>query len=298
MHVLVTGATGFIGRSLVQHLLQNQIDTTVLVREVYGGEKPFPEPLKRLRPSFNTVYADLRNYRLTSRAVQEAAPTHVVHLAAAGVTVPFLPVETTLRHNLQATLNLLRACFESKNGRSRPEQIIVARTPGERTAMNVYAAGKAAAWQFCRMYARTESWPIHGAMIFQAYGPDQHHNNLIPAAIRAAQADQDFPMTSGEQARDWIYLDDIVEGLFAALTKPLPPGTAFELGTGCATSVAGVVKTIYRLSNSSGRPQIGVLPSRPGEDPVQIADADTAQALIGWRAKISLEQGLCRLLEQ
>jgi nucleoside-diphosphate-sugar epimerase len=59
-----------------------------------------------------------------------------------------------------------------------------------------------------------------------------------------------------------------------------------------------VVETIYRLSNSSGRPQIGMLPSRPGEDPVQIADADTAQALIGWRAKISLEQGLCRLLEQ
>jgi nucleoside-diphosphate-sugar epimerase len=206
-------------------------------------------------------------------------------------------VETTLRHNLQATLNLLRACFENKDGRATPEQIIVARTPGERTAMNVYAAGKAAAWQFCRMYAKTEGWPIHGAMIFQAYGPGQHPNNLIPAAIRAARADEGFPMTSGEQARDWIYLNDIVEGLSAALGQPLPPGTAFELGTGCATSVAEVVETIYRISNSSGRPQIGVLPGRPGEDPVQIADAAATQALLGWQAKISLEQGLCRLLK-
>lgn len=298
MNVLVTGATGFIGRPLIQHLIQNEISTTILVREVYGGEKPLPKPLDSLRPLFKTVYADLRNYRLTSRAVQEAAPTHVIHLAAAGVTDPFLPVETTLRHNLQATLNLLRACFESKDGRSQPIQIIIARTPGERTAMNVYAAGKAAAWQFCRMYARTDGWPIHGAMIFQAYGPEQNANNLIPSAIRAARADQDFPMTSGDQERDWIYLNDIVQGLYTALDKPLPPGTSFDLGTGRSVTVAEVVETIYRLAKSSGSPQIGALPSRPGEAEIQTANAANTEQLINWRAKISLEQGLRLLLEQ
>jgi nucleoside-diphosphate-sugar epimerase len=298
MRVLITGATGFIGRRLVQRLLQNEIEVTVLVREVYGGQKPFPEPLNQLRPRFNVVFADLRNYRLTSRAVQEAAPTHVVHLAAAGVTSPFLPVETALRHNLNATLHLLRACFENKSSPSRPKQLIVGRTPGERTAMNVYAASKAAAWQFCRMYARTEGWPIHGAMIFQAYGPDQHHNNLIPAATQAACADQDFPMTDGKQARDWIYLDDIVQALHMALDKPLSPGTSIDLGTGQAISVAQVVETIYKLTNSNGRPLIGTLPNRPGEDPLQIADIATANQLIGWQAQTSLEQGLQQLLNQ
>lgn len=297
MHVLVTGATGFIGRRLTQYLVQNQIETTILVREIYAGEEPLPEPLKSLRPHLKVVYADLRNYRLTSRAVAEAAATHIIHLAAAGVTAPFLPIETTLRQNVQGTLNIIRAFCESRHVWARPKQIIVARTPGERTAMNVYAAGKAAAWQFCKMYARTEGWPIHGAMIFQAYGPGQHPNNLIPAAIRAAKADEDFPMTGGEQNRDWIYLDDIVEGLFAALDKPMTAGTTFELGTGRSTSVAEVVETIYRLTNSSGRPQPGILPNRPGEEQEQIGNAAKTERLIGWRATTTLEEGLTRLIE-
>src|SRR5690606_40491105 len=70
---------------------------------------PLPPPLEELRPRLKVVYADLRNYRLTARAVAEAQPEAVFHLAAAGVTNPFLPLETALRHNQQGTLNLLRS---------------------------------------------------------------------------------------------------------------------------------------------------------------------------------------------
>ncbi len=291
--VLVTGATGFIARALVPRLLE-QADVTLLLLEEFASGTPLPPPLGRLRPRLDAVYADLRNYPLTARAVRQARPDQVIHLAAVGVTDPFLNAHTAISHNVTGTLNLLRACFEAEDQEVR--QLIVARTPGERTAMNVYAASKAAAWAFCRMYARTAGWPIHGAMIFQAYGPGQLPHLLVPAALGAAQAGEDFPMTAGGQAKDWIHIDDVVGGFLAVLGSDLPPGETVELGTGRATDVTTVVQRIYDLVERGGRPRPGLLPGRPGEEPLQIADADRTATLTGWRAAIDLETGLRRLV--
>lgn len=296
MRILITGGTGFIGRHLTTALV-NQPDTavTLLLRESYSHADlaALPPPLAALRDRFDVVYADLRNFRLTTRAVQQAATDAVIHLAAAGVTDPFLGVETALRHNVTGTLNLLRACCEK---RPWPQRILVARTPGERSSMNVYAASKAAAWNFCRMYARTQQWPITGAMIFQAYGPGQPAQNLVPAAVSAALAGDDFPVTAGTQQRDWIYVDDVVAGLLAALRADVSPGETVELGTGRMHSVADVVQQIYVLIDSPGRPLIGVLPSRPGEVTEQAANAAHTRELLGWETAVSLSDGLKKVI--
>lgn len=293
--ILITGATGFVGRALASFLAQQGFPVTILVREAYAQAdgQLWPPELAAVRDHIQVVYADLRNLQLTVRAVRAAEPHVVVHLAAAGVTDPFLGVDTALRHNVNGTLNLIRACFE-KNTTIR--QLIVARTPGERTSMNVYAASKAAAWHFCQMYGRTQGWPIHGAMVFQAYGPGQSLRNLIPAAVAAAQAGQDFPMTAGTQQRDWIYLSDVAAGLQAMITADLTPGETVELGSGQLMSVAEVVNLIYRLAEKGGKPRVGVLPSRPGEAAVQVADAARAHERIGWHTAVSLEDGLQRII--
>ncbi len=292
--ILVTGATGFIARALVPKLLQ-EADVTLLLLEEFGSGTSLPAPLDKLRSEMETVYADLRNYQLTARALRQARPDKVVHLAAVGVSDPFLNVNTALSHNVTGTLNLLRACFESDG--LDVSQLVVARTPGERTAMNVYAASKAAAWSFCQMYARTAQWPIQGAMIFQAFGPHQPAHLLVPAALQAALAGEDFPMTSGEQEKDWIYIDDIIAGFQALLKSELTPGTTAELGTGRATRVADVVEALYRIVDRGGRPIFGAIPNRPGEDPLQIADAEQTAADINWRAGLSLSEALEKLVK-
>ncbi|MEZ4516869.1 MAG: NAD(P)-dependent oxidoreductase [Chloroflexota bacterium] len=293
MRLLVTGATGFVGRSLVPALLPDH-DLTLLLREEYAGGKLLPPPLDKLRSAYGTVYADLRNYNLTSRAVRDTKPEAVIHLAAAGVTDPFLPVNTALSHNVTGTLNLARACFQ--NGGSS-QQLIIARTPGELTALNVYAASKAAAWSFCQMYARTAGWPIRGAMIFQAYGPNQSPHLLVAAALRAALAGEQFPMTMGSQAKDWVYIADVVAGIRALLDADVSPGTTVDLGTGTLTSVLRVVEMLYELVGRGGHPLPGALPSRPGETPQPAADVTTTLEQIDWQAHILLEDGLRMLVE-
>jgi UDP-glucose 4-epimerase len=295
MRILVTGATGFIGQHLVRQLLRTGQTVTLLLREGYAGQRPLPTPLVALRSHFDVVYADLRNFSLTVRAVQAAQPERVIHLAAVGTTDPFLPLESALRHNVHATLNLIRACCE----KGRASQLLLARTPGERLGLNTYATSKAAAWQFARMYARTQDWPLVGGMIFQAYGPGQPERTLVPAAVAAARIGIDFPMTSGQQQRDWVAVADVVRGLMAVLQTDLAPGTTVELGSGRLTSALELVETIYELTKRGGQPRPGLLPDRPGEAAAWLEPADVTQAaaLIGWRAEIDLATGLTELLK-
>ncbi|HRO23160.1 MAG TPA: hypothetical protein PLR07_02550, partial [Promineifilum sp.] len=102
--------------------------------------------------------------------------------------------------------------------------------------------------------------------------------------------------TTGEQEKDWIYIDDIVAGFQALLRAELLPGTTVELGTGRATRVADVVEELYGIVRHGGRPIIGAIPNRPGEAPRQIADAKQTAATINWRADLSLSEGLRKLV--
>jgi UDP-glucose 4-epimerase len=283
-NILITGGTGFIGSALTQRLAAQGAHITVLVREKPGQvrQQHFPEGVE-------VVEADLRYAAGLKRAVEAAAPEWVVHLAAVGVTDPFLPISEALRGNLDGTINLLKAV----GGRCR---VLVARTPGEFEMINTYAASKAAAWDFCRMFHRTEGWPVVGIMPFQVYGPGLPAKTVLGAALKAARADETFPMTSGEQRRDWIYIEDVVTGILAAATAPGIDGETVELGTGLGLPVKDVVIRLFELVGK-GKPLVGALPARPGEVPLMIADADKAERLTGWRATIEIDEGLKRLIE-
>ena len=173
MRVLVTGATGFIGRTLVKRLLDHGHDPILLVEDSGAAEGSLETGVNNYHGVDFTFSGDLRNRNQIIDIVRASKPDKVIHLAAVGVTDPFLDYQSALEHNILGTLNLLHALFEygkesrsamqsssvkqssSAKQRSSARQIIVARTPGEAENMNVYAASKAAAWAFCSMYART-----------------------------------------------------------------------------------------------------------------------------------------------
>ncbi len=287
--VLVTGGTGFLGQHLTRRLVELGARVTVALIEGAG-----PAETAMLPAAADRLDGDVRNYGQMRRLVEAVSPDIIFHLAAVGVTEPFIAIELALRVNVHGTLNLLRAVQRY----ARVQRLVVAGTSyeygeaGQLDPGNVYAASKVASWAFCRMYHRAHGTPVVVARPFSVYGPGQDPRALIPSAIRAALSNQNFPMTPGEQRRDFIYVDDVIQGFLQIAGTDGIDGESLDLGTGQATTVRHVVEQIFALTESQGRPQIGALPYRPGVVWKQVADADRTADLTGWRAKIGLDQGL------
>jgi nucleoside-diphosphate-sugar epimerase len=294
--VFVTGAAGFIGRRLVRRLVEAeaQVWAAVAPDEAPSHVAALPAPAQRL------VF-DLRDVEAVQRALAEAVPYVIFHMAAVGVTNPQIDPVLALEVNAGGTIHLL----ETLKGRELDRIVLVgtcyeygAREAGEGLdPFNAYAASKVAAWAFGRMYWRAYDLPIVTVRPFQVYGPGQPDRALIPAAISSAVEGKDFPMTAGEQERDFVYVDDVVEGMLAAAQAPDIEGESIDLGTGQAHTIRQVIKQIWELTGAQGRMLAGALPYRLGEVMLSIADAGRTARMTGWRAQVKLEDGLRRTVE-
>jgi len=300
--ILVTGATGFIGQRLVRRLVEAGA-------AVYAGVAPDekPERVAALPAQARRLFFDVRDAGAVQVAVTRIAPQIVVHLAAVGVTDSGVDSALALAVNTGGTLHLLDALKECASEGDDVRRIVLVGTCyeyGAREAVegldpfNAYAASKVAAWAFGRMVWRTHGLPVVTVRPFQVYGPGQPSHTLVPAAICAALAGKDFPMTPGEQQRDFIYVDDVMEGMLTAATVPGIEGHSLDLGTGRVHPACEVVKRIWAMTGAQGRILTGALPYRPGEVMHLVADADRTARLAGWRARVALEEGLRRTIEE
>jgi UDP-glucose 4-epimerase len=298
--VLITGAGGFIGRRLTLALAQAGADVTIV-------ELPSADlaPLRQLLAAdpaaagrLHHVALDIRERDALRSLISRVTPAFVFHLAAVGVTDPFMDLELALSVNLTGAIHLFRACFDRPPTDSRPIRLVHTGTPyeygesgGEPYPLNPYGASKAAAFAFARMFHRTLDWPIVTVRPFQVYGPGQPGVALIPAAIRAARAGEPFRMTAGEQERDFIYVDDIVRGYLRAASRGRE-GQSYDLGWGETHKLRDVVTSLYQLMGAAGGPDFGALPYRPGEVWRLQADPRAAARDLGWGPEIPLERGL------
>jgi nucleoside-diphosphate-sugar epimerase len=147
------------------------------------------------------------------------------------------------------------------------------------------------------MYWRAHGLPVVTVRLFQVYGPGQPDRTLVPAAMRAALAGVDLPMTPGEQERDFIYVDDVLDGLLVAADAPGIEGQSLDLGTGQVHTLRRVVEHIWSMARAQGEILPGALRYRPSEVMHLVADADRTARLTGWRATTSLESGLRKTLQ-
>jgi len=299
--VLVTGATGFIGSHLVKALLKKNARVIIITRPASSLWR-----LKKIINQVQILKADLTQRRLLHQLLRETNPKMVFHLAAnIDHSRSIRLIRDTLRDNILGSLNLIEwflahpphvfinfgTCEEygdsimpfDENMREKP--------------VSPYSVTKTAITHYCGMFYRIHKFPVVTVRPFLTYGPFQTSSSLIPYCIRQALKSLPINVTKGEQTREFNYISDMVEGILLAATTKKAIGEIINLGTGKEYKVKNVIKLILTLTGSHSRVNIGALAYKPGEAMRFYCRSDKVKKLLGWKPKVTLEQGLKKTIE-
>jgi nucleoside-diphosphate-sugar epimerase len=141
------------------------------------------------------------------------------------------------------------------------------------------------------MLFRTEGLPATTLRLFLTYGPGQDERRFVPQVIRGCLGRESFPASRGEQLRDFCFVQDTVEAVFAACLTPAARGEVINVASGQPVTIRHVVETIQRLVGG-GCAEFGRIAYRPGENMALYADIAKARSLLGWEPRVSLAEGL------
>ena len=202
-------------------------------------------------------------------------------------------------NNFMTAFNLLMATAENIPGAGR---IVLAGSFEEpddvdSVPCSPYAAAKWSASGYARMFYALYQVPVVIAKIFMVYGPGQSdHTKLVPYVITSLLRGEAPRLSSGLRLVDWIYVDDVVEGLIRCSQAPGIDGRTVELGSGEMLSIREVVRQLSNLVACTVEPHFGALPDRPLER-VKKADIAASYKLIGWQPSMPLKAGLTHTVE-
>lgn len=296
-HDLVTGAGGFIGRHLCRALAGTGRSVHAWVRPGSSASASF----KPFEPGVRVLEVDVRDAPTVAAALADAPPQRVFHLA--GIRLignDTANLRTMFDTQVQGTLNLLQGLHAGTRvvmagsceeyGRA-PVPFDEARPAQAQTA---YAVARLATTLACLSLNEPA---ICVARLAVVYGPEQVGDMFIPSLLRACATGQPFAMSSGEQTRDFLYVDDAVRALLALADTPAAMGQVVNVGTGVEVMVRDVAQQAAHLAGSSALLKVGAIASRPGEASRYVCAIGKMQALTGWQPATDLTHGLTRTLQ-
>lgn len=268
MKIFLTGGTGFIGSHFI-NIAQNSGFT------IKAHCRGLPETKIPLANSPQWIVKPLDQIQSQDLSDCDA----IVHLASAGVSPQQATWPELMRWNVAATVNLLEQANSAKIRRvvmagtfaeyGRAADLLDPIPPSAPLLPTYgYAASKAAAFMAAHAYAIENGMELAYLRIFSAFGAGQYEKNFWPSLRYAALQGADFPMTLGEQIRDYVPVDLVVNAFLNAVTRAdISPGYPYvrNIGTGKPVTMREFAEYWWRQWNADGILKFGALPYRPNE---------------------------------
>ena len=291
--LLVVGGSGFIGRHVVSRAGAMNWDVTCLSLNT-----------RQLPKGVSSVVADLSDRTALNASLADARFDYVVNCGGyIDHTLFKSGGRKLLESHFDGLMNLVeildRSTLKSFVNIGSSDEYGSGLAPQAESLreapISPYSLGKTAATHFLQMLHRTEALPTTTLRLFLTYGPGQSENRFIPQIIRGCLKDVPFPVSGGQQLRDFCFIDDTIRAIFMTLESAKARGEVLNIASGQPITIREMIENVRRMVGR-GQPQFGQLAYRPGENMALYADISRAKALLGWTPEVDISEGLKRTL--
>jgi len=309
MRALVTGGAGFIGSNLVDRLLAEGNEVDVVDDLSTGSLANLAAARTSAGGRLTITQLDIR-LREVVELIAHRAPEVVFHLAAqADVRVSVASPAFDAEVNIIGSLNVLegarqagteRLVFAASGGTlygDPPVKDLPLRESQPHRPLSPYGVSKKAVLDYLVAYRELHSLEFAALALANVYGPRQNpHGEAGVVAIFADRLLTGTPITifgTGEQTRDFVYVDDVVDAFVRAATRG--GGLVCNIGTGCETSVNDLYRSMAAVVGSEANPDYA--PGRAGELDRNVLDIERAGIQLGWRPWTELGDGVRAVID-
>ncbi len=306
MHILCTGAGGFVGSHLCERLVREGHQVRALAHYHSDGGRGNLDN-SPLAAEMELIAGDIRDSDSVDSAVDGCEV--VFHLAAlVGIPYSYHAMRSYVDTNTAGTLNVLQAAHHRGVARlihtstsevyGTAQQVPIPETH-PLVGQSPYSASKIAADKLAEAYHRSFGLPLVTVRPFNCFGPRQSARAIIPTIISQCLAGGPIHLGNLAPTRDLNYVDNTVDGFLLAGSVPGIEGRTINVGSGRETRIGELALLIRNLIGADVAIEQDPQRLRPASSEVDrlCCDATLARELLGWTPRVSLEEGLARTIE-
>ena len=286
--VLVTGATGFIGKHTLPLLLSKGFEVHAVSSNSIQADNN----------NYSWHQADLLNLNQTKDLLAQVSPTHLLHFAWYTEPKQYWTSHNNLQW-LQSSLSLLEA-FEYNGGKRavfagtcaeyewKFSKYIENKTPLNPTTL--YGICKHSLQTILGAYSRETQLSSAWGRIFFLFGPEEHPDRLVSSVISSLLKGDTAPCSKGNQLRDFLYVEDVASAFVSILESDVEG--PINIGSGKAVTVKDLVRKISKKLKKCDLISFGDLPTSPDDPKKLVADITKLTKVVGWTQKYDLDAGI------